>query len=346
MLTPDEIAALERFLDSTIHDSWGLRIVDHFRIHGGASRETYSIEVAYDSGAGPVRRGLILRRDPEDSLIDTERALEFAAYRSFHGRVPAPEPIALVADSSVLGKPFFIMERIDGGAAASPFQSDPYGVHRETLARSFFTILGAIAKVDPYDTEMPGLVDTPDPEQCWRRELDYWAGVVAADALEPQPILEAAIRRLRANPPPPPKRLSVVHGDYRSGNFLHDGAGRIIAVLDWEMAHIGDAHEDLAWALDPLWSHGADKGLGVLAHEEAIALWQAASGVAFDPAAFRWWSLFASVKGMAIWLSSSRAYADGKNADPVLAFSGWYCTVRHDDIIARRLADAPRGALA
>lgn len=346
MLSAEDIARLEAFLDSTLNDAWGLKIVDQFRIHGGASRETYSLEVAYDSAGGPKRRGLILRRDPEDSLIDTERALEFAAYRSFHGRAPVPEAIALVADASVLGKPFFVMERIDGGAAASPFQADPYGAHRETIARQFFAHLGAIARVDPYDTEMPGVVDTPDPERCWARELDYWAGVIAADALEPQPIVEAAIRRLRANPPPPPKRLSVIHGDYRSGNFLHDGAGKILAILDWEMAHIGDALEDLAWALDPLWSHGSDMALGAISHAEAIAAWEQASGLTFDPVAFRWWSLFASVKGMAIWLSSSRAFADGKNTDPVLAFSGWYCTLRHDDIIARRLAAAPRGALA
>ncbi len=50
----------------------------------------------------------------------------------------------------------------------------------------------------------------------------------------------------------------MVHGDYRSGNFLHDGEGRILAVLDWEMAHIGDPLEDLGWALDPLWRHTED----------------------------------------------------------------------------------------
>jgi aminoglycoside phosphotransferase (APT) family kinase protein len=345
MLTPDEIARLEAFLDAALNDCWGLRIVDHFRIHGGASRETYSLEVAYEAASGPVRRGLILRRDPEDSLIDTERALEFAAYRSFAGRVPAPEAIALVADSSVLGRPFFVMERIDGGGAASPFQADPYGPHKQAIARAFFHDLGTIARVDPYETEMPGVVETPEPDLCWMRELDYWANVVATDALEPQPIVEAAIRRLRRRPPRAPARLSVVHGDYRSGNFLHDGEGQILAILDWEMAHIGDALEDLAWALDPLWSHGTDLALGAIPRAEAIAIWEASSGLVFDAAAFEWWSLFSSVKGMAIWLSSSRAFAAGKNTDPVLAFSGWYCAVRHDEIIARRLAAARRGAL-
>jgi aminoglycoside phosphotransferase (APT) family kinase protein len=65
-------------------------------------------------------------------LIDTQRALEFAAYRSFHRTdVPVPEAIALVEDENVLGRPFFIMERIDHGVPARPFQRDPYGEHRE-----------------------------------------------------------------------------------------------------------------------------------------------------------------------------------------------------------------------
>ena len=71
----------------------------------------------------------------------------------------------------------------------------------------------------------------------------------------PQPIVRAAIRRLRRNPPGPPERISVVHGDYRSGNFMHDGHGKILGVLDWEMVHLGDAVEDLAWCFDPLWNH-------------------------------------------------------------------------------------------
>lgn len=346
MLTDSEIAKLTPFLESVIPGARALRIERHFRIHGGASRVTYSLDVVYEAHNGPVSRGLILRRDPEDSLIETERALEFAAYQSFHGRAPVPAPIALVEDAALIGKPFFVMERIEGGAAASPFQVDPYADHRERVAREFFRILGKIAQVDPTETALARIASMPEPSQCWKRELDYWAGVIAEDALEPQPIVAAAIRRLRANPPPAPQRLSVIHGDYRSGNFLHDGTGSILAVLDWEMAHIGDAHEDLAWALDPLWSHFKDDhALGAIPRAEAIALWEEASGLRFDADAFRWWSLFASVKGMAIWLSSSRAYADGKNTDPVLAFSGWYCTVRHDDIIARRLAAAPRGGI-
>lgn len=347
MLTPTEIDALAHKLDQSLPNVWGLKIENLTRIHGGASRETYSFDAVYDGPDGPTRRGLILRRDPVDSLIDTERALEFAAYRSFHRRgAPVPEAILLDTDPAVMGSPYFVMARIDGGTAASPFAPEPFGEHREAIGRQFFAYLGAIAAVDPYDTELPGVVETPDPADCWRRELDYWAKVIATDQLEPQPIAAAAIRRLRAQPPPAPERLAVVHGDYRNGNFLHDGAGRILAILDWEMAHIGDPLEDLAWALDPMWAQRqSDSAAGLISRGEAIALWEAASGRAFDPGAFAWWSLFASVKGLAIWISSSKALMDGKNTDPVLAFSGWYCTARHNQLIAQRLAKALPGSL-
>ena len=65
--------------------------------------------------------------------------------------------------------------------------------------------------------------------------------MIDEDELTPQPIARAAIRWLRRSPPPHPRRLSVVHGDYRTGNFLFDAEGRIRAILDWEMCHLGDA---------------------------------------------------------------------------------------------------------
>ena len=196
---------------------------------------------------------------------------------------------------------------------------------------------GTREPVDPLPINAAAL--RPGPGECWKRELDYWAGVIEADEVHPQPIVRAAIRRLRAAPPPPAAKISVVHGDFRSGNFLHDGRGRIIALLDWEMAHLGDPLEDLAWALDPLWTRPDDRRVsGMVPREEAMAIWSRASGLEVDPAAFAWWSLFASVKGQAIWTSSAKAWTDTGMTEPVLAFSGWYTARRQDQILAQRLA--------
>ena len=318
--------------------AWGqpVEIADLARISGGASRETYR----FDAVVGTERRPLILRRDPQHgSLIETDRRSEFMALKSFHGRgVAAPEPLILELDGAELERPFFIMARVDGGATASPFSPEPYAPHAAAIGEDFFGTRGRIAAADPAGLPIAEVCEAPALDQCWKRELDYWSGVIEADELHPQPIVRAAIRWLYRHPPPPAQKLSVVHGDYRSGNFLHDGAGRIIAVLDWEMAHLGDPLEDLGWALDPLWRHNeADRVAGMVSKSEAIGLWEQASGLKVDPAAFAWWEVFASVKGQAIWISSAKEYRDGGFREPILCFSGWFTARRQDEILAEHL---------
>ncbi len=316
---------------------WGkpVAIEKMARIPGGASRETYRFEAV----SGEDRTPLILRRDPPGSLIETDRRIEFEAIRSFHDLgIPAPNPIAIEEDGAELERPFFIMTKIDGGTAASPFTPGVYAGHEAAIAEQFFGIMGRIAGADPMVLPIGKVADTVALDQAWKRELDYWAGVIDADEQHPQPIVRAAIRKLYANPPPPARKLSVVHGDYRSGNFLHDGKGKIIAILDWEMAHLGDPLEDFGWGTDPLWNHGdASRVSGMVPRDEAIAIWEKASGLSMDPVALRWWDLFASVKGQAIWTSSAKEYADGGFKEPILGFSGWITARRHDEIIAARL---------
>jgi aminoglycoside phosphotransferase (APT) family kinase protein len=324
-------------LSAYLGRAWGetVAIENLARISGGASRETYRFDAVTPSG----RQALILRRDPPGSLIETDRRLEFLALKSFHGRgVAAPEPLILELEGAELERPFFVMKRVDGGVTASPFQPMAYEPHAAALGEDFFGTLGRIAAADPLSLPIAEAADKPALDACWKRELDYWADVIEADEQHPQPIVRAAIRRLRANPPPPAQKLSVVHGDYRSGNFLHDGAGKMIAVLDWEMAHIGDPLEDLGWAMDPLWRHGeTERVAGMVPKAEAIGIWEQASGLKVDPAAFRWWELFASVKGQAIWISSAKEYRESGFAEPILAFSGWVTARRHDEIIAEQL---------
>ena len=310
------------------------------RIHGGASRQTYSIDLAYEDATGPKTKGVILRRDPPDSLIDTERRVEFAAIKSAYGQadLPVPEAMFLETGVEVLGAPFFVMGRVEGGETLNPFQIDMIDPHRAEIGEQFFRHLGSIAALEVAGSALAQETETPEPDACWRRELEYWANEIRTNAVHPQPVAEAAIRHLERNPPPPAQRLSILHGDYRSGNFLHDGAGKITAILDWEMAHIGDPYEDLAWATDPLWcGNDMARAAGFLPWPEAIEVWQTASGCQFDPAAFEWWSIFSHLKGLGIWLSSARAFAEGKNDDPILAWSGWFTHAAHELMLAMRL---------
>jgi aminoglycoside phosphotransferase (APT) family kinase protein len=311
------------------------------RIGGGASRETYRVRVQYDAEGTPRDRGLILRRDPVGSLIDTDRDIEFRAYSAFHGTtVPVPRPLFLEMDGGVLERPFFVMEEVEGCRAPSPFRVDEFGDQRPAVARQFWSILGDIHRHDPTALGLTEAMKRPALDRCWDTELTHWERVIDEDELEPQPIVRGAIRWLRRHPPPPAKRLSVVHGDYRTGNFLLDESGTIRAILDWEMCHLGDAHEDLAWALDPLWAfRDLSRPAGLSTKAEALALWEEASGMNVDRAALRWWEVFAMVKALAIWISSSKEYVAGKNHDPVLGFSGWYCTAKHNVFLSERMRE-------
>jgi aminoglycoside phosphotransferase (APT) family kinase protein len=309
------------------------------QIPGGASRETYRVRVATPEG----ERGLILRRDPPSSLIDTERALEYRTYAAVYRQgFPVPEPLLLEEDPAPLDRPFSVMAEITGCESAVALLAGPaQTARRQSVGREKWTLLGRLAAMDTGDLGVDDFMAAP--QHAAARELDYWAGVIEADALHPQPVAAAAVRWLRRNLPPPSTHHVLVHGDYRSGNFLFDADGRIRAVLDWEMAHVGDPLEDLAWSLDPLWSW-SDPGLagGLLPRQEAIGLWERASGLTVDRDVFRWWQVFASLKALAIWISSTEDFVRGASKEPILAVAGWIMTDRQNRILVDRLRpDSP-----
>jgi aminoglycoside phosphotransferase (APT) family kinase protein len=246
--------------------------------------------------------------------------------------VPVPTLVGIEEDPTWLDRPFFVMDEVTGCVAdGTLLETSPYLERKAEIGRRKWTILGTIAKADAAAIGLVGPLAVPDGDAVWRGPLDYWEGVIDEDALSPQPVARAAIRWLRRNPPPPPAKMSVVHGDFRTGNFLFDAEGQVRAVLDWEMCHLGDPLEDLAWAFNPLWGAGSFEMPGRLVpRAEAIGLWEAASGLALDPEAFRWWEIFAGIKGIAIWQSAARVYADGSNRSPIQLAAGWFCTDPQD----------------
>lgn len=320
-----------------------LEIAGLSRIPGGASRETYRFRARYRKNGKNHDRALILRRDPPASLIETERSVEYRAYAAFYKLgLPVPEPIALELDATPLERPFFVMAEVENCTTGGIMNPEPYGQFREKIGKQFFENLGRIAREDPSAIGLGDFDGAKDLSDCWRHEVARWERVIDEDEVEPQPIVRAAIRWLKRNPPPPAQKLSVVHGDYRTGNFLFDDRGDMRAILDWEMCHLGDPLEDLGWAIDPLWANGdPSRPGGMLARDDAIAIWERTSGLRADKAALHWWEIFASLKGAAIWISAAKEYAEGRNIDPINAFSGWFCLAFHNKVLADRL-----GALA
>jgi aminoglycoside phosphotransferase (APT) family kinase protein len=315
---------LAAYIANKLSSAEDVRVEELDRIFGGASRETYRFVLRWREHGEERSRRLILRRDPPGSLIETERAVEFGAYRAFHGTaVPVPEPLWLEEDPSWLDHPFFVMQELTG-LESSPQQiaQPPYDQHAEKLAQQKWTILGQIAKADPAKLGLDTVMEPVSADRCWERELAHWEKVLDEDELCPQPVIRAAIRWMRRNPPPPAQKVSVVHADFRTGNFLYDSDGKIHAILDWEMAHLGDPLEDVAWSINPVWRWAADERCGALVpREQAIPIWEAASGLRADPEALRWWEVFSSVKGQGIWVSSAQEFTEGKNQDLILALS-------------------------
>jgi aminoglycoside phosphotransferase (APT) family kinase protein len=296
------------------------------RISGGASRETYRFVLTWTEDGAARRRRMILRRDPPASLIDTERRIEFEAYRAFHGSaVPVPEMLWLEEGREALDHPFFVAEELSGFQASSQVLfSGAYDAALPRVAVRKWTILGEIARADPAALGLTRWMAAPPLDECWSRELDHWEALIDKDQAEPLPVTRAAIRWLRANPPPPAQKLSVVHGDFRTGNFLYDEAGEIHGVLDWEMAHLGDPMEDLGWSLQPIWAFGRGKPGGLASQAEAVSTWEAASGLKADPVALRWWILFNCVKGQGIWVGSAAAFNRGGNRAPIMIYPAWW----------------------
>ncbi|MED5262549.1 MAG: phosphotransferase family protein [Myxococcota bacterium] len=335
---------LARYIAHRLPDSADVRVRSLERIFGGASRETYRFVLEYSEATGEVERSLILRRDPPGSLIETERAIEFNTYRAFYGTsVPVPEPLWLEEDASWLDHPFFVMEELKGfEASPQAITLPPYAQHAELIAEQKWSILGEISRADPAVLGLDRVMESVAPDECGERELRYWESRIDRDEMAPQPILRAAIRWLRRNPPAPAQKRSVVHGDYRTGNFLYDAGGTIRGILDWEMAHLGDPLEDLAWGLNPIWRFARDgRAGGLVPREDAIRIWERASGLRADPEALRWWEVFSCVKGQSIWLSGAHEFAAGVNQDPILVIAAWLMGNSQDRAILDALGRMP-----
>ena len=332
MITTDrvKIAAAEY-----LGEKWGtpVTVCNVAKIFGGASRETYklTLEVVGET------RGVILRRDPPSSLIDTERHLEYGAYdRIYPTDIPVPEPLFLENNTDFLEQPFSIMAAVENPMSDVALLSEE---QKKIVGEQKYNLLGRLAAKDPFALKFDEIMTVPDAVSTAAVQLTYWQGVINDDEIHPQPIAQAAIRWLAANLPPPAQKISIVHGDYRTGNFLFNEHAEITAILDWEMCHLGDPLEDLAWSLDPLWS-GEDLELAgkLIPHGQAIQTWCEASGLSCNEEAFKWWRIFASVKAVAIWISSSENFEKGEGKDSILAMAGWVMTDRQNRILLNYFA--------
>jgi aminoglycoside phosphotransferase (APT) family kinase protein len=181
-------------------------------------------------------------------------------------------------------------------------------------------VVRALAQLHAVDWQRLGLAFLGDPgggRATATRELARWERRLTDSGLPADPAVTAAVLWLRAHVPSCDE-TTLVHGDYRLGNFLveRDGArARLTGVLDWEMVHLGDPLEDLAWCASPLWRAGTDLASALLPPDEMSALYAAASGRAVDADRMRFYDVLTLVKMIAIMQTGIRAFNDGRTSD-------------------------------
>jgi aminoglycoside phosphotransferase (APT) family kinase protein len=291
------------------------------RLPGGASRESWAFDAVR---AGGATERLVLRRDPPSHHVQTSRRDEFRLLAlAAAAEIPVPRVRWCEDDPAVLGAPFFIMDFVAGETLARRLLRDAeYAPARAALPTELAAALARVHALDPATPEL-GFLARPDPgETPAAAELARHEQLYRAITPDPHPALELAFRWLAARVPAPPA-LAVVHGDFRVGNVIFGPEG-LRAVLDWELAHVGDPREDIGWLCVRSWRFGADaRAVGGLSDRAPFfAAYERAGGTAVDPAAVRWWEIFGNLKWAVVCIMQARTFLDGRVRSVELASLG------------------------
>jgi aminoglycoside phosphotransferase (APT) family kinase protein len=297
-------------LERALADVLGAERVEGLRrLSGGASRETWSFEAVRSDG---TREPLILRRETRRGTGMGDPAAERLLLEAAAGAgVPVPRVVAGSEDDGALGAPFLVTERVEGETIPRKIlRDDLYAEARSRLA----TQCGeALARVHTIATHaVPGLVDEDQVEQ-FRSILDGMG--------QPHPAFELAFRWLERHRPPSTRR-TLVHGDFRNGNLIV-GPDGLRAVLDWELAHLGDPMEDLGWLCVKAWRFGVDRPVGGFGErEDLFSAYASASGAPVEAEVVRWWEVLGTLKWGVMCIAQAFAHLSGTVRSVELAAIG------------------------
>jgi aminoglycoside phosphotransferase (APT) family kinase protein len=315
---------IEAYLRARLPHAGDLRVANLARIFGGASRETWSFEASWAENGARVEHAFIARRDPPASLLSDNDLLEYDIYTALAGSgIPVPVVHWIDRRGAELERPAFIMGRLPGATDATALATSPaFANLRPLVARQKAQILARIHDVDI--DRLPSLERPPSRERSALHEVEKWERTMRQDMLEPQPVLEFAFNWLKRHLPPPPPKLTLVHGDYRTGNFLYDPEAGITGILDWEMAHAGDPVEDLGWLMIKSWRWARNELVGGLCpRDDFIRMYEEASGRTVDRDALKFWEVFSNVKFAIIFITGARSVVEGKTPDLLLALTAF-----------------------
>jgi aminoglycoside phosphotransferase (APT) family kinase protein len=293
------------------------------RLSGGASKEQFTFDLTWRDLTGQkVTRKLILRMDPSESIVETHRLREAQVLKAMIGQVPVPEVLWIDSNPDTLGHPFLIAVFLPGTVQPEgATKASGVGVmfperYREALGGQFVAHMAAIHTLDWSKAEMSSFQKPKsDTTEGTAWALALWNRVWEEDTLEAHPVVEYAAGWLRRNMPVIDRPV-IVHGDYRGGNFMFTPDLQINAVLDWELAHLGDRHEDVSWATMTLTGARNDDGTllssGLIPRPQFLARYQELSGLKIDPWTLYYFDVFNAYKFAVITMATSLRAAYGK----------------------------------
>lgn len=313
------------------------RVVDLRQHAEGFSWQTYTLDVE----AGGERRGYAVRVEPRDGLLAPyDIRGQYALHRAVldHSDVPMPDLYWLELDPSVLGMPFFVMERLHGVVPVQWRGKDPEIFPtieaRREIGLEFVRVLALVHAIDPRAAGLAFLGDHADAGAASHAQIEHWERYYADAVLLELPLVRHALAWLRANVATS-GRVALCHGDYRIGNFMLGADRRIVGVFDWELAHVSDPVEDIAYAGLPLFRGRNPLLSQLLAPDEFFARYEELTGTPVDADVFRFWTVLGLVKTVASFMRGVRAFEEGRIRDLRLAAMGHQVTYT-----LRHLADA------
>jgi aminoglycoside phosphotransferase (APT) family kinase protein len=259
------------------------------RLSGGASQETWTFDIVHPGGTV----GAILRRAPPGygaaptraAGLDVEARLMQLAHDA---GVPSPRVMYVLTPEDGLGTGF-IMARIEGETIARKILRDEkFAQARPKLARQLGEAAAGIHGLPL--AQLPKLREMSATREIGELDREYrsfdW----------PRPVFELALRWLRDHDPGPSDELTLVHGDFRHGNLII-GPDGLRAVLDWELAHLGDPMEDLGWICVNSWRFGEiDRPVGGFGSREDLFAGYEAAGRKADPDRVKFWEVMGTLR--------------------------------------------------
>jgi aminoglycoside phosphotransferase (APT) family kinase protein len=305
------------------------------RLGGGAIQENWALDVELSGGHRAGRHAWVLRTSsPSGVAVSWSRPQEFAILATAHAAgVKVPEPVICCSDEAVIGRPFYLMGRLPGEARGHRLVRDPalprYG---EKLAHSLGRELARLHRVAP-PVERLAFMPIPKTAPSLARVAEYRGHLDALDAVEP--VLEWALSWLERRAPEA-ERISLVHGDFRTGNYLvHDGA--LSGILDWEFAAFGDPLEDLGWMLARYWRFGAYRreAGGIGSRQSLLSGYEAEAGHAIDRGLVPYWEVMATVRWAVIALQQAERHHSGAEPSLELALTAHVLPSLELDLLTR-----------